>query len=604
MKNLDYGVIGNCTTAALVSRTGSIDFCCLPYFDSSSVFAALLDEERGGRFAIEPAGGCKITQEYLRRTNILVTRFARGADILEVFDFMPRYRTESGAYHCPPDIVRYLHVVSGRPKVRIRYEPRPGYAQHPVRRELSAEFLKYYTTAGKYESVYLYSDLSLADIADGRPITLTEDRYLLMSYNQKIVRLDVDYIRLEYERTKVYWMGWLARTDCVTAWPRAVQRSALVLKMLTFQKTGAILAAVTTSLPETIGEVRNWDYRYCWLRDAGMTISVLTRLGHYSVAKRFLNFILDIVPYKDEKIQIMYGIRRNRTLPEMELDWLRGYEGSRPVRIGNSAHFQKQNDIYGVLMDVIYQSFRLFYNTLDYREDLWTVVRTLTRHIYNNWRKTDSGIWEFRSERRHFVFSKILCWAGMDRAVSIARFFGKSADAENYARLRDAIRADILKKGVHPKTGALVQYYGGDSLDAANLLAEHYGFCGAGDPIYVRTVEQTWKHLSIDGLMYRYREADDFGVPRSSFTVCTFWMIKALYRIGRCEEAVAQFERLLGYSNPLGLYSEDLDFKSKRLLGNFPQGYTHLALIDTALALSDTPAYGSGAETFLPSVPA
>jgi GH15 family glucan-1,4-alpha-glucosidase len=364
-----------------------------------------------------------------------------------------------------------------------------------------------------------------------------------------------------------------------------------VLKLLGCQKTGAILAAVTTSLPETIGSVRNWDYRYCWIRDASMTIKVLAKLGHYNGAKRFLQFILDIIPFKDEKIQIMYGIHGQKRLVEKELHWLSGYENSRPVRVGNAAYQQKQNDMYGIALDVIHQSLVLFGQNLDNKEDLWTVVRSLVRHVRNNWHNLDSGIWEFRTTKQHFTFSKILCWVAMDRATHIANFFGKSKDGDSFLRLRDRIEEDILSRGCHPETGALTQYYGSESLDSANLLAEHYGFLDADDPVYVSTVMETYEKLCVDGLAYRYRDPDDFGEPESSFTVCTFWLIKALHRIGKQELAKKHFDQVLSYGNHLGLFSEDLDFKSKRLLGNFPQGYCHLAIVDTAMTLSDTPGW-------------
>jgi GH15 family glucan-1,4-alpha-glucosidase len=256
--------------------------------------------------------------------------------------------------------------------------------------------------------------------------------------------------------------------------------------------------------------------------------------------------------------------------------------------------------MYGIVMDVIYQSLRIFGDTLDNKEELWTVVRSLIRHVHNNWHTLDSGIWEFRTSKRHFTFSKILCWVAMDRATRIAQLFGKNEDAVSYQRLRDRIRADILAKGRDPQTGALTQFYGGKSLDSANLLAEPYGFLQASDPVYVATVNASWERLCVDGLAYRYRDQDDFGEPQSSFTVCTFWMIKALYRIGRRDQARDLFDKILTYSNHLGLFSEDLDFKTRRLLGNFPQGYSHLALIDTAMVLSEAPQWSEQPEHFKP----
>lgn len=604
MDNLDYGIIGNCKTAALVSKTGSIDWCCLPDFDSGSFFAHILDRDNGGNFSIETDGQYQIEQSYVNRTNILRTRFISDEDSFEILDFMPRYITEDQSYHCPPDIVRYIRVLSGKPKVRIHYNPRPNYAEHPVEVKVTSQFVKHFTTAGTYESVYLYSDLPFDDIVKHTSVVLEKDCFLLVSYNQKLNMPTVDSVELEYERTKVYWMGWIAKTTILTKYPAAVERSALVLKLLAYQKTGAILAAVTTSLPETLGEQRNWDYRYCWIRDASMTINILTRLGHYNVARRFLRFILDIVPYKDENVQIMYSINPRRKIVEYELPWLSGYKNSKPVRIGNAAVKQKQNDIYGVLMDVIYQSLVLFSSTIDNKEDLWTVVRTLTRHVSNNWQKLDSGIWEFRTERKHFTFSKILCWVAMDRGARIAAFLDKQPEAMSYLKLRDRIKTDILKKGCDVKTGALTQFYGGNSMDAANLLATHYGFLEPDNPVYISTVKETFKSLCVDGLMYSYRDADDFGLPKSSFTVCTFWMIKSLYQIGEKDTAVRLFDNLLKHANHLGLFSEDMDFKTKRLLGNFPQGYSHIAMIDTVLALSDAPSWhGERSSSFLSAPP-
>lgn len=600
MDNLNYGIIGNCKSAALIDRSGSIDWCCLPNFDSPSLFARILDRQNGGCFRIEPLGEYRIDQEYINKTNILVTHYSCGEHAFELIDFMPRYKTEDGLYHCPPDIIRYIRHLSGKPEVQIHYQPRPAYAQHSTRVEIADEFIKHLTVKGQYESVYLYTDLPFEEVANATNITIERDCFLLLSYNQKLIRPDLDWIHLEFERTKVYWMGWVAKTNVFTHYQKEVERSSLVLKLLAYQKTGAILAAVTTSLPETIGDVRNWDYRYCWIRDASMTITTLARLGHFNVAKRFLQFILDIIPYKDEKIQILYPIDHRGRSTERELFWLAGYEQSKPVRVGNAAVKQRQNDIYGVLLDAIYHSLMIFHHTLNNKDDIWTVVRTLARHVRNNWKKLDSSIWEFRTEQKHYTFSKILCWVAMDRAARIAHFFQKKKDAESFVKTREEIKADILTKGCDPDAGMLTQSYGGSSMDAANLLAQHYGFLSHKDPIYVKTVLQTFEELCKDGLMYRYKTPDDFGVPQSSFTICTFWMIKSLYLAGREKQAVEMFEQMLKYSNHVGLFSEDIDFSSKRLLGNFPQGYSHIALIDTALTLSESPEWHKETEHFQP----
>ena len=410
----------------------------------------------------------------------------------------------------------------------------------------------------------------------------------MISYNQKLLNQDIDSINLEMQRTKVYWLDWVNRTIRFKRYREVIIRSALTLKLLSFQNSGAILAAVTTSLPETVGENRNWDYRFCWIRDASMTISVLTKIAHYNVAERFLRFIIDVIPYKDEKIQIMYGIRGEKKLTEKELPWLRGYEGTKPVRIGNDAYRQKQHDIYGVLLDVIYKAFNLFSNDVTGGEDLWTVARTLVRSVERNWRKPDRGIWEFRSQNRHFVFSKVLSWVAMDRGVKLAKMLGQQNYVETWSKTRDIIEREIYRKGWNEKMGAFTQCYNNNDMDAANLLMANYGFIDPKDPKFVSTVERTQEELSRNGLMYRYKNKDDFGLPSSAFTVCSFWLVKALYQTGKQKEAVELFEDLLGLGNHLGLFSEDMDFESKRLLGNFPQGYSHLSLIDAATALTGT----------------
>jgi len=587
MDNLDYGVIGNCRSAALISKTGSIEWCCLPEFNSSSIFAGILDTERGGAFEILVDPEYSITQGYIYRTNILRTRYSRNHDVFEVLDFMPRYRADGGHYYCPPEIIRLVRAVSGRPQARFRYQPRLAYAQFETATTRNREYIKSYTVEGSYESIYLYTDVDFQAVLEQQEVTIDQDYYFLISYNQKLTELNRHKIRLEYERTEVYWLNWLERSIHFKKYQTPILRSALVLKLLTFHKTGSILAAITTSLPEAIGEVRNWDYRYCWIRDASMVISILTALGHYNSARRFLNFIINVIPFKDDKIQIMYGIRGEKELTERELDWLAGYEDSRPVRVGNDAYRQKQHDIYGVLIDIMHKYFQLFRHTLAYSEDLWSIVRSLVRNVAETWRNPDKGIWEIRSQEHHFTFSKVLCWVALDRGVRIAEILEKLDYAQPWRETAREIRQDILDNGWNEEVGAFTQYYGGRSLDASNLLMETYGFIDALDPKYVATVHRSREELCRDGLMYRYLNEDDFGLPRSSFTICTFWMIKSLYKIGEKEEAERMFHQTLSYANHLGLFSEGIDFESKRLVGNFPQGYSHLALIDAAMTLAE-----------------
>ncbi|MDA3911802.1 MAG: glycoside hydrolase family 15 protein [Bacteroidales bacterium] len=596
MRTLNYGLIGNCRSAALVSDKGAIEWFCLPKFDSPSIFAKILDKKIGGEFSIVTSDDYKITQKYMRKTNLLLTRFDNGTDAFEITDFMPRYMNGDNDYYAPPDIIRYFRVISGKPKIRVNYNPKMNYALGGTNSNIHSKYIKSTTTEGDYDSAYLYSSFDFESLLDSKEMLLSEDEYILLSYHQKLHLPSVERALLKLERTKVYWLNWADRTQKYSQYNDKIIRSALVLKLLTYNPSGAILAAATTSLPETIGAERNWDYRFCWMRDASMTIKVLSNLGHLNVARRYLNYILKLVPVKDEPIQIMYGINGEKKLSEKHLDYLDGYEGSKPVRIGNAAYKQKQNDIYGVLVDVIFQLFKRFDVSLSNSEELWTVTRSMMKVVQHSWRNPDRGIWEIRNEQKHFTFSKVLCWVALDRGVKIAKMINLPDYVNKWTVFRDEIKEDIMQNAWNESVGAFTQTYGSKELDASNLLMESYGFISADDPKFQSTVHATEKALSRDGLMYRYKNKDDFGAPKSSFTICTFWLITALYRIGEKARAKAMFERVLGYSNHLGLFSEDIDFETKALLGNFPQAYSHLALIETAITISEDRTHGLNKE--------
>ena len=586
MENLDYGIIGNCKSAALISKTGSLEWCCLPNFASSAVFAKLLDEKKGGSFEIIVDDSYKITQEYLWETNILNTEFSDGENSFQVIDFMPRYPREDGSFYAPPDIIRFIRLISGKPKFKVKYDPRLDFAREKTYNEFKGNYIKSFTKEGKYDSLFLYSSFDLNDVLEGKELELTGNAYFLLGYHEKLITQSLDRSYLKFQRTKTYWMNWSAKTTRYTHYENEIMRSALVLKCLSYKKSGAVLAAATTSLPETIGEERNWDYRFCWIRDASMVIKVMAGLGHIKSAKDFLQFIIDIIPDKDEKIQIMYGINGEKELTEHILDHLSGYKDSHPVRTGNAAYIQKQNDIYGILMEVIYQQFNQFETSLENSEELWTVVRGIVSIVEENWQKPDKGIWELRTEDRHFVFSKLLCWVAIDRAIKIGEVLRMGINDTHWKSLRAEIYNDIYNNGWNEEVQAYTQYYGSKDLDASTLLMEQYGFIEAKDPRFVSTVHATERELCKDGLMYRYKNKDDFGEPTSSFTICTFWLIDSLFKIGERKKAKQMFDQLLSYSNHLGLFSEDIDFETKRLLGNFPQAYSHLALIETAANFS------------------
>ncbi|WP_282043512.1 glycoside hydrolase family 15 protein [Winogradskyella flava] len=586
MDNLDYGVIGNCRSAALVSKTGSIDWCCLPQFDSPSIFGKLLDENIGGSFGFKVDDSYEITQQYIDNTVVLVTKFSNGLDVFEVWDFMPRYYKENGAYHAPPEFIRYIKYISGKPCVKVIYDPKLEYAKGETNTYVKNDFIVSLTNNVAYDTLFLYTDMSKDEVVNGEALEIKSDHFFLVGYHEKLFAPNLKMAFLEYERTKVYWLNWMERTPSYNRYNDYIARSAMTLKLLSYDKTGAILAAITTSLPETIGEVRNWDYRFCWIRDASMVIKVMSKLGHKNMAKRYLKFIINLIPDKEEKLQIMYGINGEKKLTEEFLEHLSGYRNSSPVRIGNAAYKQKQNDIYGILMDMIHQLLLHFNNDIEDGEALWNITKGIVWVVNRHWQEPDKGIWEFRSEDQHFTFSKVLCWTAVDKAIKVAILLGKTSKLARWQLLEEAIREDIMVNAWSDKAQAFTQAYDSEDLDASVLLMESYGFIDAKHPKYVSTVKAIGRELSNDGLLYRYKNQDDFGLPSSSFTICTFWYINSLYKIGEEESAVKQFNKLLSYSNHLGLFSEDLDFVTKRLLGNFPQAYSHLALIETAINLS------------------
>ncbi len=396
MDNLNYGIIGNCRSAALISENGSLDWCCLPQFDSSSVFAKLLDEKNGGSFEIVTQYNYEITQQYYGNTALLITRFSDGENVFELHDFMPRYHKPNGKYNAPPEIIRFVKHISGTPKFRVHYDPRLEYAKGETNHHVKASFVASITSKQQFDTLFLYTSFNKNHVLAGEEITLKEDGYFLVCYNEKIFKPTTEKIALELERTKIYWLDWVDRTPTYKKFNAEIMRSAITLKMLTYNKSGAVLAAATTSLPETIGEVRNWDYRFCWIRDASMVIKVVSELGHKNTAKRFLQFIIDLMPDKDEKLQIMYGINGQKTLTEKTLDHLEGYKGSKPVRVGNAAYKQRQNDIYGILMDVIYEQLMKFSNDIENGEELWSITKGIVWIVDKHWREPDKGIWEFR----------------------------------------------------------------------------------------------------------------------------------------------------------------------------------------------------------------
>lgn len=586
VSNYHFGIIGNCTSAGLINSDCSIDWLCLPFFDSPSLFAKLLDIEKGGHFRISGVDTVRTEQSYVFHTPILKTVFETKDGIFEVRDYMPRFITSHGDAYSPSEIHRDIHVIRGRPKIKIELVPRPNYGVSDPKCTIFPDYIKITSTKGGYNSYYLYCDLDKHKVISGEPIELQGSSYFLLSYHEKLETINLAKIYLEYEKTKSYWMDWVFRTKLPPKHIDLLTRSAITLKLLMYQRTGAVVAAPTTSLPEIIGQDRNWDYRYCWVRDASMIVDLYCRMGHLRSAGRYIHFILNRMLLKHENIAVMYGINGEKDLPEMTLGHLAGYENSKPVRVGNAAYQQQQNDLYGELIETIYTYFiinRLENWSLD--EEIWTVVRSLANTVKDIWREPDCGIWERREAKRHYVHSKMMSWVAMDRAAKIAKFLGKNDHTESYLKMAAMIKEDILQKGWNEKIGAFTMDYGSEDLDASNLLMIHYGFLDPKDPRMVRTVQATHQQLVKNNFCMRYVAPDEFGVPQNAFIVCTFWMINALYHIGEEAKARKMYENIVKCANPLGLFSEDIDVDSKRLTGNFPQGYSHLAFIQTTLLL-------------------
>ena len=579
---LNYGIVGKCKSSALIFEDSSINWCCLPQFDSSSVFGKILDNEIGGSFKINCDESFSIKQTYYKNTAILVTNFKNNNEEFELIDYMPRFKNDNGTFYSSPEIHRILLPIKGNPKIKVNYDPKLEYSSGKTKKHIKKNFIVSIVEDKNYETLFLYTNVNKKDILEQNEITLDKKIFFCVSYNEKINIPSFESIYFEFEKTKVYWLNWTNKNPYFKNYGDQINRSAITLKLLTFEKTGAVLAAATTSIPETIGEVRNWDYRFCWIRDASMVIKIITKLGHVNIVNNFIDFIVNLIPNKNEKLQIMYGINGEKILTERKLDHLSGFMDSKPVRVGNAAYFQKQNDIYGILMDAIHFQILKFQDDNYKHEQLWSIVKSIVWSVNKNWKNADKGIWEFRNKDMHFTFSKLLCWVAVDRAIKISELIQRGEKAKKWESLRDEIHDDIIKNAWSENKQAFTQSYGSHDLDSSVLLMESYGFIEASDSKFIKTVKSIEKELMFEGLLFRYKNKDDFGEPKSSFTVCTFWFIDSLYKIGEKKKAKKMFDELLSYSNHLGLFSEDIDFKSKELLGNFPQAYSHLALIETA----------------------
>lgn len=587
----DYGVIGNLRTVALVGPDGSIDWLCLPRIDSPSVFAALLDDTVGGRFTISPDGEWDSAATYVPGTNILVTTFRSPAGIMKLTDFMPiPGGTEEGDAPARLELYRLIEVTSGEVHVRTLFEPRFDYARAATSLQPAGPVIE---ATGGGERLILCStgpDLEIGDgRAEGKWRMSAGDRvwlHLLYGWDQPM-RVDPAVAAGLLEETRAYWVDWLQRTETghefdFGPFKPMMDRSALVLKLLCFDPTGAIAAAATTSLPEEIGGSRNWDYRYTWVRDTSLTLQALFNLGHLTEMEGYLRWMERVIFESGANLQIMYGIRGETDLPEEELPHFEGYKGSRPVRIGNAAASQKQLDIYGEIMDA---ALKLSNYAGKIDAELWPFLRSICDYVVDHWKDRDNGIWEVRGGPYHFVYSKVMCWVALDRGLTIARRYGFSAGLEKWERVGHGIKEEVLQKGWNAQKQAFVQHYETDALDASNLLIPIFGFLPYDDPRVVSTVDAIRKELRHNDFLYRYRSEDGLEGEEGTFLIWAFWLIDNLVSQGKEDEAVQLLYRIEGTAGPLGLFAEEYDVKWREALGNYPQAFSHIGYINSVVRL-------------------
>lgn len=582
----DYAVIGNLHTVALVGKNGSIDWCCIPRFDAPSVFGALLDAEKGGYFRIAPPDtpGMERKQLYLPDTNILITRFLTVDGVGEIIDFMPIKQVGSAIHQ--HHLMRSVQVVRGSLSFEMVCRPAFNYARDTHVTHLSedgAVFISESLCLALTSSVPLEED-SQGGVRTTFILHQGQSAYFqLESARNQDVRPHHHtprYYEAEFLETKRYWQNWLSHCRYQGRWREMVHRSALVLKLLTYAPTGAIVAAPTTSLPETIGGARNWDYRYTWLRDAAFTLYSFLILGFTQEAEAFMGWLAARCHelQADGSLQPMFTIDGGHDLTETTLAHLEGYRKSGPVRIGNGAYKQQQHDVYGELLDSIY----LFDRHKNITYDLWWNLRRLLNWLSTHWQDADEGIWEVRGGQQHFLHSRVMSWVAFDRALRIARHRGLPAPRAEWENISALIYEEVMEQGWNAKVGSFVQCHGSEAIDASALLMVLTRFTGPTDPRILSTIERIEKELTSDSHVYRYNPelaADDgFGGQEGTFCICSFWLVEALARAGRLEEARLILEKMLTYANHVGLYAEEIGATGEAL-GNFPQAFTHLSLI-------------------------
>ena len=579
----DYALIGDGETAALVCRDGSVDWLCWPRFDSAACFAALLGDANNGRWRVCPQDrDARVTRRYRDGTLVLETEFETDAGAVTLIDFMPARGNAS-------DLIRIVRGRRGRVPMRLDLTLRFDYGRSvPWVTQVEPAVLR--AIAGP-DMVMLRSPVPLRGVdlttVGEFEVGAGESVAFLMTYSPSHLPppdpIDPEKALAE---TEAQWREWSARSTYQGEWTDAVQRSLITLKALIYRPTGGVVAAPTTSLPEHIGGDRNWDYRFCWLRDATLTLLALMDAGYLEEADAWRVWLLRAIAGSPDQLQIMYGIRGERRLPEWNVPWLAGYEGSSPVRIGNAAHDQLQLDVFGELMDALYHARK---GGLEPSHEAWDMVRALVGHLETIWQKPDEGIWEVRGGRQHFTHSKVMAWVALDRAIKGVEQFGLNGPLERWRGLRADIHAQVCERGFDPSRNSFVQAYGSKALDASLLMLPLVGFLPPDDPRIRGTVEAIERELTVDGLVLRYdtHETDDGLAPgEGAFLACSFWMVDNLVLLGRIDEARTRFEHLLALRNDVGLLAEEYDPRARRMLGNFPQAFSHIGLIDSAFNLS------------------
>lgn len=598
----DYGIIGNLRSVALVSKKGSIDWQPAPYLDSPSVFAAILDEKKGGRWSICPNGAFESSQAYVPRTNILITRFVTNRGTFELLDYIPgKNGNGNGVAHADlekSEVHRKVTCLKGEGTLSMEFCPRFNYARGVTT-----------VSSLAYGASVSHEGKERGELVSSVPVSVKhhdagwcefslkegESEYFAFHYHATLPeeRIPEHYER-EIKETITFWQGWLDRCDfavCPHEYPfhEMVERSALVLKLLFFEPPGSVAAAATTSLPEHVGGVRNWDYRFTWVRDSSFTVQALLWLGKVKEAEAYVRWLFldccNLEQNRPEDLKILYGLRGQTDVEEIILDHLEGYKGSMPVRIGNGAFLQKQWDVYGSVFDTVWQMHIRGAHVID--SELWETLRAFANFVASIWREPDEGLWEVRGGKRHFTHSKVMCWVALDRALRLARDHGLLGELDVWEQERNAIHREVMKRGWNKEKQSFVLNFDGQDIDALSLIFPVLGFIDGKDPKMLSTIAAIEKELSLgDGLLLRYKFHDGLPGQEGAFLLASFWMVDALVFAGERERAQTLFEKLLSKANHLGLYSEEMDSQTGAFLGNFPQAYTHIGLINSAFLLS------------------